>query len=149
MVMRGRFDLDDFSGCGRFDGHVKTRSGRKIAFTATRIPECGNTIREPGEQCDGTDGTLYGFVDCCGADCRVKPGCLVACDVRRGFPCEGADELCVTRCGYGGQCYPRADVACHAGPVCDCSGEITYSSNCAAYDAGTGVGNDGVCVPPP
>jgi hypothetical protein len=144
MIMRARFDHTDPSLCGRIEGQVKTRSGRKIAFTATRIPECGNEIREPGEQCDGTDGVLFAL-DCCGADCRVKPHCRVLCDFRRGFPCEGADEVCVTACGFGGTCQPRADVSCEPGPVCDCSGEVTYPSNCAAYEAGAGVSRDGAC----
>ena len=148
MTMRARFDHTDPSLCGRIDGQVKKRSGRKIAFTATRIPECGNEIREPGEQCDGGDGSQFGF-DCCGPDCRVKAGCFVVCDFRRGFRCEGADEVCVTSCTFGGQCRPRADLTCEPGPVCDCSGEVTYQSNCAAYDAGAGVSSDGACPSAP
>jgi hypothetical protein len=146
MVMRARFDPTDPGPCGRIDGRVKTRSGRKIAFTATRIPECGNEIREPGEQCDGSDGSQFAL-DCCNADCRVKPECRVVCDFRRGFRCEGADKMCVTPCGFSGMCWPRADVQCDSGPVCDCSGEVTYSSNCAAYDAGAGVRRKGACAP--
>jgi len=146
MTMRARFDYDDPSFCTRLEGEVRTRSGRKTSFTATRIPECGNELREPGEQCDGGDGTLFGL-DCCAADCRVKPDCPVLCDFRRGFQCEGADEICATTCGFGGRCWPRADVPCKPGPVCDCSGEVTYSSNCAAYDAGAGVSRDGACTP--
>ncbi len=93
MIMRARFDLTDPSLCGRIDGHLKTRSGRKIAFTATRIPECGNEIREPGEQCDGSDGSQFAL-DCCNADCRVKPECRVVCDFRRGFQCARARTRC-------------------------------------------------------
>jgi hypothetical protein len=144
---RARFDPTDLGPCGRIDGQVKTRSGRKIAFTATRIPECGNEIREPGEQCDGADGALF-FLNCCTGDCRVNPDCPVVCDFRRGFRCEGADEVCVTACGFSGTCRPRADLRCEPGPVCDCSGEVTYSSNCAAYDAGAGVSHKGACTPP-
>ena len=67
----------------------------------------------------------------------------------RGFQCEGADEICVTACGFGGTCQPRSDVRCEPGPVCDCSGEVTYSSNCAAYEAGAGVSRDGACPSTP
>jgi hypothetical protein len=144
MVMRARFDLTDPSLCGRLKGTLRTASGR-TAFTAVRIPECGNEIRESGEQCDGQDGSLF-VTDCCTADCRVKPGCPVLCDFRRGFRCEGADQICVTTCGYGGQCSPRTAVTCEPGPVCDCSGEVTYESNCAAYEAGAGVSRDGTCT---
>ena len=146
MSMRARFDHTDPSFCGRIEGEVKTPSGRKTRFTATRIPECGNEIREPGEQCDGTDGTLF-FGNCCNADCRVNSNCPVVCDFRRGFQCEGADEICVTTCSYGGTCAPRAKIPCEPGPVCDCSGEVTYASNCAAYEAGAGVSRDGACTP--
>jgi hypothetical protein len=148
MVMRARFDPTDPGPCGRIAGQMKTRSGRKIAFTATRIPECGNEIREPGEQCDGADGSQFAL-DCCSADCRVKPECRLVCDFRRGFRCEGADEICVTPCGFSGMCWPRADLECKPNPVCDCSGQIMYASNCAAYEAGAGVSRVGACPPPP
>jgi hypothetical protein len=55
--------------------------------------------------------------------------------------------MCVTPCGFSGMCWPRADVQCEPGPVCDCSGEVTYASNCAAYDAGAGVSRDDACTP--
>ena len=94
-----------------------------FVVTATRVPECGNELREPGEQCDGYDGAMFGM-DCCGADCRVKPDCRVVCDSNR-FPCESADEICVKACGYSGICQPRGNLVCK-GPVCSCS-SITYA----------------------
>jgi hypothetical protein len=146
MVMRARFDPTDVAYCARLSGVIRSGSGRRTRFVASRIPECGNDLREPGEQCDGQDGTFFGM-DCCAADCRVKPDCPVVCDLRRGFPCERAEQTCVTTCGFGGVCSDRAEVDCGTTPVCDCNHEVTYANRCAAYDAGAGVAQDGPCPP--
>jgi hypothetical protein len=147
MVLRARFDLTSEADCTRLDGFVRTGSRRRIPFVATRIVECGNRLREPGEQCDGRDGSLFGL-DCCGSDCRVKPGCPVVCETRRPFPCEGSDEICMIDCSFGGVCRPRADVDCGTTPVCDCSRQITYANRCAAWEAGTGIGGAAPCGTP-
>ena len=126
IVMRARFDPTDPASCTRLEGILRTASGRRSRFIAQRVPECGNELREPGEQCDRQDGSPFGR-DCCGSDCRVKPGGPLVCDLRRGFPCETPDQTCVTTCGSGGTCANRADVDCGASPVCDCSGEVTYA----------------------
>jgi hypothetical protein len=146
MVMRAKFALTVGDYCTRLSGVIRTTSGRRTRFVATRIPECGNDLREPGEQCDGQDGTFFGM-DCCAADCRVKPDCPLSCDFRRGFPCEDADQTCVTTCGFGGVCTDRAKVDCGTSPVCDCSEQVTYADRCAAFDAGAGVSADGACTP--
>jgi hypothetical protein len=145
MSMRARFDLSnrDFY-CSRIQGVIRTGAGRRIRFTAARIQECGNEIREPGEDCDGTDGTFYGM-DCCTPDCRLKPDCPMLCDFTR-FRCEGADEICALTCGGPGVCWKRADVECTK-PVCDCAQTTTYPNRCAAFDAGAGVGYVGTCTP--
>ena len=146
MVVRARFDPTDVEPCARLSGVIRTASGRRTPFVAVRIPECGNGLREPGEQCDGQDGTFFAM-NCCDASCRVQPGCPVACDLRRGFSCERADRICAVICGFGGVCADRADVECGSGPVCDCSGQVTYASRCAAYEAGAGVEREGACAP--
>ena len=146
MALRARFDLNS-AYCTRLEGFIRTGSRRRIAFTALRIVECGNRVREAGEQCDGHDGVRFA-ADCCGADCRVKPGCPVLCETTRPFPCEGADEICVTTCGFVGACQPRAEVDCGTTPVCDCALQVTYADRCAAWEAGTGVGTEGPCPEP-
>ena len=144
MVMRARFDATDVAYCSKLAGVIRMESGRRIRLVAQRIAECGNDLREPGEQCDGQDGTFFGM-DCCATDCRVKPDCPLSCDFRRGFPCEDAEQTCVTTCGFGGVCWDRGDVECGTTPVCDCGGQVTYANRCAAYDAGAGVDREGAC----
>jgi hypothetical protein len=146
MVMRAKFDFTIAEYCTRLVGVIRTRPGRRIRFVATRIPECGNELREPGEECDGQDGTFFAM-DCCGTDCRVKPDCPLRCDFRRGFRCESPDQICAWICGFGGICSDRAVIDCGTTPVCDCNGDVTYANRCAAYDAGAGVGSEGACAP--
>jgi hypothetical protein len=70
-----RLRFDPVRGhCTHLQG--KLRLGRRrIALTAIRIPECGNGLREAGEECDGG---AAGSDPCCGAGCRVQAGCPVA-----------------------------------------------------------------------
>ena len=148
MTVRARWNLDDdrHAYCTRLEGVFRMGSRRRIPFVATRVVECGNRIREAGEQCDGQDGTFFG-ADCCGPDCRVKPGCALLCDVGR-FPCEGPDQICVKDCSYGGVCRPRADVDCGTTPVCDCERKVTYANRCEAWDAGAGLNGEPPCDAP-
>jgi hypothetical protein len=146
MVMRAKFDFTA-EYCTRLAGVIRTGAGRRTRFVATRIPECGNELRETGEQCDGQDGTFFGM-DCCAADCRVKPDCPLICEFRRGFRCESADQICAYICGFGGVCSDRAAIDCGTAPVCDCSEQVTYADRCAAYDAGAGVAHEGACSLP-
>jgi hypothetical protein len=146
VTVRARWDLDDrHAYCTRLEGAIRIGSRRRIPFVATRVVECGNRVRETGEQCDGQDGTLFGG-DCCGPDCRVKPGCPVLCEVGR-FPCEGPDQICARDCSFGGLCWQRADVECGTTPVCDCERRVTYANRCEAWDAGAGIRGEPPCGP--
>jgi hypothetical protein len=127
--------------CANLEGTLITQAGRRVAFSAGRIPECGNGLREPGEQCDGTDSAAFGT--CCTETCTVKPDCPVQCDAER-FPCA-AGELCTYTCGFTGVCQPAARVDCGDGPVCGCDTVTTYADRCAAFAAGTGASHDGPC----
>lgn len=139
--LRARFTMDA-PYCTRLTGTLRM-SGRRFEVVADRVPACGNGLREPGEQCDGTDSAHFGA--CCTADCTVAPGCPVQCDAR--FPC-GAQEICLTTCGFVGTCHPLSAVTCGGGPVCACDHVTTYPDSCAAYAAGTGVFRTGACTPP-
>jgi hypothetical protein len=135
LALHARFDLERLY-CTRLEGALRLGRSRRVRFVADRIPECGNELRERGEQCD--DGTES---PCCGLDCRVKPGCAVWCD--RDFPCE-AGQLCVHVCRFSGVCSPRNEIDC-GGPVCGCDEQTTYADRCAAYEAGTGPAYLGPC----
>ncbi len=137
LALRARFDLEDSAYCTRLTGVVRLGNRQTIPVVADRIPECGNGLREVGEQCD--DGVE---TPCCGVDCRVKPGCPVACD--RNFACADG-EMCVYTCGQGGKCQPRSEVSCGVWPVCDCNEQAMYPNRCAAYEAGTGPLYAGPC----
>lgn len=149
VAVRARFDLSA-NYCTRLEGFVRMGSHPRARFVAERIPECGNGLRERGEQCDGTAGCFLAFGrSCCRADCRLESGWPVTCDLGRGLPCEGEDEICVVNCSFGGICVPRAEVECGTTPVCDCNGQVTYANVCEAWDAGAGVANTGACPPAP
>jgi hypothetical protein len=140
LALRARFDTYS-AYCARLEGVLRLGRGRRVRFSADRVPACGDGLRDKGEQCDGY--TLFGIeIPCCTADCRVKPGCAARCD--RHFPCE-VGELCVYSCSNGGFCRPRAEVDCGGGPVCDCDQKTTYPDRCAAYEAGTGPAYSGPC----
>jgi len=137
--LRARWDLIESPWCTGLEGELRVGRGRRVAFRAVRVTACGNGLRELGEQCD--DGNTAGG-DCCSADCRAEAGCAVACDT--DFPCADGEQ-CVPRCGNGAVCQPLATRACGPGPVCGCDDHTEYADQCAAWDAGDGVGRRGPC----
>jgi cysteine-rich repeat protein len=139
IKLRATWDLLDAPWCTTLDGVLRVGRGRRVAFRAVRVPECGNGLHEAGEQCD--DGNAAAG-DCCTADCRAEPGCEVICD--RFFPCA-ADERCVPKCGGLSTCRPLATLECGDGPVCGCDRNTQFRDRCAAWDEGQGVGIDGPC----
>lgn len=118
--------------CMELVGTIRIGRGRPIPLTADRVPECGNGLREPGEECDPQARVAD---PCCGADCRVGPGCPLACE--SWFPCPD-DHICARNCILGAICKPRAGLDCGQGPVCACDGVTEYADACAAWEAGTG-----------
>jgi hypothetical protein len=147
VAVRARWELTDAPWCTRLEGVLRV-GRRRAPFVADRVRECGNGLREPGEECDGADGTLRFGGDCCTPGCRVTsgPGCFRTCDTRF-FPCD-ADEVCAFTCRSGRICRSPSDVAC-TGPVCACDGVTTFADRCAAFAAGEGVGSEGACPAPP
>jgi hypothetical protein len=143
LKLRAEWDFSE-RYCSRLSGKLRVGARQRIAFVADRVSVCGNGLREPGEQCDGDEGTLFNPA-CCMADCQLAPDCPTICDA--DFPC-GADELCHQTCGWGGSCVPRSEVSCDDGPVCGCDLRTTFSSACAAYEAGTGIARKGACSVP-
>jgi cysteine-rich repeat protein len=139
ITLRARWDLEGASYCTALDGVLRVGRGRRVAFRAVRVPECGNGLREAGEQCDDGDAEAG---DCCTVDCRVEAGCDVTCD--QHFPCA-ADEQCVPHCSRGAICQPLATLECGDGPVCGCDRNTQFRDRCAAWDAGQGVGINGPC----
>jgi hypothetical protein len=138
IKLRAKWDLVDSPWCTTLAGELRVGRGRRVAFRAVRVPECGNRLREAGEQCDGK----LPYLDCCTPDCRIKPGCEVACD--QHFPCA-ADEGCVPKCGSYSTCRPLATLECGDGPVCACDRNTQFRDRCAAWDADQGVAIDGPC----
>jgi len=114
-------------------------------FTATRVPTCGNGVREADEQCD--DGnTAPG--DCCSATCRNEDGgaCVTtACRGNADCPDAGYCERQAGTCDSEGVCRQRPE-ACIGllEPVCACDGR-SYVNACEAARAGVGVRSRGRC----
>jgi cysteine-rich repeat protein len=85
------------------NGSSMTTTASTTASSTSGGPTCGDSIRDPGEQCDNTDfGPLtcasLGFSDptglVCKSDCTVdESGCAATCDgqkVEMGEVCDGA-----------------------------------------------------------
>jgi hypothetical protein len=109
LAMRARFDLDRTSYCTRLEGVLRTGTRRRVPFVADRIRECGNGVREDGEQCDGGDGAIFGF-DCC----RRLPhqARLSGHAARRGPPCRApARSACTTASASARRAPPSVHVA--------------------------------------
>lgn len=133
--------------CRELRGVVRTRSGRRRRFQATRIPICGDRITQAGEDCD--DGNAVSG-DCC-VDCRAEPGCHVPCertaDCASYAVCARYDDTCTATTGIcrlpiGDEC--RADALF---PLCGCDGN-PHESACAAWKVGVSIqGGDGLNQP--
>ncbi len=119
--------------------------------TCSTMPEVCTAQYDP--VC-GCDGQTYGNA-CTAASAGVSvsaPGeCAVQCGARAGDTCQ-ADQFCqfdrIAICGQAdgqGTCAPRPEVCAQVfAPVCGCDGN-TYSNECAAGVAGSGVLHDGAC----
>jgi uncharacterized protein YjiK len=143
------------TGTGRrvaesYDGDAGGAPLVHIEYTTPGSSQCGNGIREAGEDCDGGD---LG-----GATCQSRG---FYCDGGGGLTCNGNctynTSNCVSgRCGDNatqGACGETCDGTDLGGETCQTQGfrggDLSCQSNCAGYDtSGCGPCNDdGVCDP--
>lgn len=102
-------------------------SGTRCFMAACIVPNCGNTIVEPGEECDdGRDGDND---DGCRDDCT--------------FTCEINSECSDTNACTGIETCTVASHTCAAGTPVDCSSMVTFCSNSVCNTT------TGACVPTP
>ncbi|HEX5657054.1 MAG TPA: Ig-like domain-containing protein [Polyangiales bacterium] len=84
-------------------------SGLLAYYNPYRIPGCGDSGIDPGEQCDD-------------ADADDGDGCSSTCQIEPGFVCSGMPSVCVSACGNN---------TLNAGETCD-DGNRTAGDGCNA-----------------
>ncbi len=99
----------------------------------------------------GCDGETYGnacIARQAGINVDHEGVCIPTC--QDNTECA-LDEFCsksVNDCGGSGECRDREILCFTLSPVCGCDGE-TYTSYCAAAEAGVNIVHTGPCAPPP
>lgn len=104
---------DIFSDCSKANIYAVLQA-KASCFVAKRTSLCGNTIVEPGEDCDGGSATTQGNDPCCTSACKFATNAK----------CSDINSVCCTNCLAASstkvcQLADSSNITCVANTYCD------------------------------